>query len=231
MVIKIGKEVNTWAKTMEFLVDNIELAKKGHSGFYFSDISIEKFDLTDDPFKVCCYVNPKGKISSLRKQYLNKESLDQIFSGDQVEVSMVGGPKWGSAAGNKHCMKSLYVNHSSKQVQINFRNSDFFKKFLVDIYFVEKILSEAGVKDYSYSCYFENLTLRTPFVYLFLNQVYNTNPQKVKEYLESDNPLMVEFLQYYKKAEGKTLNFKSLDRCRRRMKELTVYSLIREYIE
>lgn len=233
MVITINNTTSTWKETLEFLVSNLELAEKGHNGFFFRDILVEKFDLTEDPFEACCYCNKKGKLSSLRKQYLNQESLSQIFSADRVEVSMVGGPKWGSAAGNKHCMKSLTVDHQAKTVRINFRNSDFFKKFLVDIYFVQSILGEVGIKNYTYSCHFENLTLRIPFAYLFLNQVYKASGEHaVKKYLESDNQLMVAFLGLYRKQINNPPSYKSLERSQRRMIELTVYNkVIKEYIE
>lgn len=231
MMIHINKLTNTWAETLKFLVKNIELAKKGHSGYFFEDIVLEDFDLVEDPFITCCYVHKAGKISTLRKQYLNQNSLSQIFSDKVVEVSMVGGPKWGSTAGNKHCMKSLTVDHTNKTVTINFRNSDFLKKFLVDIYFVKLILSEVGVTGYTYSCNFENLTLRGPFVYLFLNQVYQKEGEKaVRDYLNSENKLIKSFLDHYKSVKGKKVTWKSLERSGRRMAELPVYNIIKEYI-
>lgn len=231
MMIHINKATSTWCETLKFLVKNIDLAKKGHSGYFFENVFLENFDLTEDPFSTCCYTNKAGKISTLRKQYLNHDSLSQIFSSDQVEVSMVGGPKWGSTAGNKHCMKSLLVDHLNKKVTINFRNSDFLKKFLVDIYFVKLILSEVGVVDYSYSCNFDNLTLRGPFVYLFLNQVYHKDGEElVREYLNSDNKLIISFLDYYRSIKGKQITWKSLERSSRRMAELQVYNIIKEFI-
>lgn len=230
-MIHINKSTNTWCETLKFLVQNIDLAKKGHSGYFFEDVFLENFDLEEDPFITCCYVHKAGKISTLRKQYLNQNSLSQIFSSDKVEVSMVGGPKWGSTAGNKHCMRSLLVDHTNKTVTINFRNSDFLKKFLVDIYFVKLILSEVGVNNYTYSCKFENLTLRGPFVYLFLNQVYQKEGEEVvRKYLNSDNKLIKSFLDHYKNTKGKKISWKSLERSGRRMAELQVYSIIKEFI-
>lgn len=230
-MIHINKATSTWCETLKFLVKNIDLAKKGHSGYFFENVFLENFDLTEDPFSTCCYTNKAGKISTLRKQYLNHDSLSQIFSSDRVEVSMVGGPKWGSTAGNKHCMKSLLVDHSSKKVTINFRNSDFLKKFLVDIYFVKLILSEVGVVGYSYSCNFDNLTLRGPFVYLFLNQVYHKDGEElVREYLNSDNKLIRSFLDHHRSIKGKQITWKSLERSSRRMAELQVYNIIKEFI-
>lgn len=233
MVITLHKETNTWLDVLKFLVNNVDLAKKGHSGFFFQNIFLERFDLKEDPFSTCCYTNPRGKITTLRKQYFNEESIKQIFSFDFVEVSMVGGPKWGSSSGNKHCMRSLSVDHTTKNVVINFRNSDFFKKFLVDIYFVRTILSEVGIKDYTYSCHFENLTLRVPFVYLFLNELYKAEGElPVKQLLESNNQLIASFLSYYRAQKGKKITYKSLERCARRMKETSVYNkVIKEYIE
>ena len=202
--------ITSWVDTLKVLISNIGEAKKGHSGYYFTNITLSDFDLKEDPFLTCQYRNRKGKLTALRKQYLNRESLDQIFSSEVVEVSMVGGPKWGSSAGNKHCMKSLIVDHKAKKVLINFRNSDFFKKFLVDIYFVKSILSEVGVEGYTYSCYFENLTLRLPFVYLFLNSVYlKEGESALRSYLSSGNILISEFLGYYKKQLDKKLTYKS----------------------
>lgn len=233
MMITIKHQTNSWFGALTFLIDNIDRAEKGHSGFFFKDVQIEQFDLYEDPFSTCCYVNKRGKLTTLRKQYLNQESLDKIFSDDVVEVSMVGGPKWGSTAGNKHCMKSLIVDHKKKLVIINFRNSDFLKKFLVDIYFVEEILKEVGVVGYSYSCHFDNLTLRVPFVYLFLNSVYNgQGDAHVRKYLDSDNKLIQAFLDCYRQQKNKVITYKSLERAGRRMKELDLYKkVLKEYIE
>ena len=229
--MKMTVDVSNWVDTLKVLMANISSAKKGHSGYYFEDITLSNFNLTEDPFSTCLYRNPKGKVTTLRKQYLNQESLDQIFSRKIVEVSMVGGPKWGSSSGNKHCMKSLVVNHQDKTVRVNFRNSDFFKKFLVDIYFVKTILSEVGVLDYTYSCHFENLTLRLPFVYLFLNSVYlKEGEASLRAYLSSGNLLVNEFLSYYRKQLDKNLTYKSLERAQRIMKSLESFEIIKEYI-
>lgn len=232
MDISMEIEVDSWLKAMEYLMENISYAKKGHNGYYFERVVLKDIELKEDPFSSCCYTNQQGKLSSLRKQYLNQESLNSLFSADRVEVSMIGGPKWGSAAKNQHCMESLLVDHQNKRVTINFRNSDFFKKFLVDLYFVKTILSEAGVNGYSYSCHFENLTLRTPFVYLLLNQVYKAEGEAaVRKYLESDNPLIQAFIAYYSSPSTKSITYKSLERAQRRMKELSVYNnIIKEYI-
>jgi hypothetical protein len=223
--------VNNWVDTVKVLISNIHIAKKGHSGYYFQDITLDNFDLKEDPFSTCLYRNRQGKLTTLRKQYLNQESLSKIFSDQVVEISMIGGPKWGSTSGNKHCMRSLVVDHNQKTVRINFRNSDFLKKFLVDIYFVKLILSEVGVKDYTYSCYFENLTIRLPFVYLFLNSVYlKEGENSLRSYLSSGNTIISEFLLYYKKQLGKTLTYKSLERAQRIMKELKSFEIIKEYL-
>lgn len=229
--MKMTVNVSSWVDTLKVLMANISSAKKGHSGYYFEDITLNNFSLGEDPFSTCLYRNPKGKVTTLRKQYLNRESLGEIFSSDVVEVSMVGGPKWGSSAGNKHCMKSLVVDHKEKSVRVNFRNSDFFKKFLVDIYFVKTILSEVGVIDYTYSCYFENLTLRLPFVYLFLNSVYlKEGEDSLRAYLSSESVLIKEFLDYYRKQLDKKVTYKSLERAQRIMKELKSFEIIKEYI-
>lgn len=223
--------VSNWVDTLKVLIANSSSAKKGHSGYYFEDVTLDNFDLVEDPFTTCLYRNPRGKVTTLRKQYLNQESLDKIFSGPVVEVSMVGGPKWGSTSGNKHCMRSLTVDHNNKTVRVNFRNSDFLKKFLVDIYFVKTILSEVGVKDYKYSCHFENLTLRLPFVYLFLNSVYlREGEASLRSHLSSGNLVISEFLVYYKKQLDKKVTYKSLERAQRIMKSLKSFEIIKEYI-
>ena len=234
MVIKISKTVNNWVDIISYLLENFDQAIKGHGGYYFRDIDILNFKFDEDPFKTCLYRNPRGKLTTLRKQYLNSESLKQIFSNQVVKVSMVGGPKWGTTKGNKHCMESLLVDHTNKVVQINFRNSDFFKKFLVDIYFVEEILREVGISGYRYCCHFDQLTLRTPFTYLYLEQVLLNNTDgelKVRDYLSSDNSLMFSFIHYYRDLSNKKLSWKSLERAFRVMKESTaVYRIIKEYL-
>lgn len=224
-------KVNSWVDIITYLLNNIDMAKKGHSGFFFDNVHLDQVSLSEDPFKTCCYTNINGKLSTLRKQYLNKESLDKVKDRDPSEtvsvVSMVGGPKWGSTAGNKHCMELLKVDHQNKKVEICFRNSDFLKKFLVDLFFVRSILSEVGIEGYSFSCYFKNLTLRTPFLYLYLAQL----PEElVRKFLESDNPLALEFIRYYRGVSKKAPTYKSLERSARYMKALPVYNIIKEYL-
>ena len=236
MVIKLSKPVTSWTEATKFLVNNISTAKRGHGGYYFNDVVIEDFSFNLDPFATCFYRNPKGKMSTLRKQYLNQESLHKIFEDKVVTVSMVGGPKWGTTAGNKHCMASLQIDHTNKTVEVYFRNSDFFKKFLVDIYFVEEILKEVGVTGYKYSCHFTQLTLRTPFTYIYLEQVFKgafseSGEEEVKAYLSSNNPLIKDFLDYYKGIQDKKISWKSLERAQRVMREsASVYKIIEPYL-
>lgn len=236
MVVKLSKPVTNWTEAAKFLVNNISTAKKGHGGYYFNDVVIEDFSFNLNPFTTCFYRNSKGKMSTLRKQYLNQESLHKIFEDKKVTVSMVGGPKWGTTAGNKHCMASLQIDHTNKTVEVHFRNSDFFKKFLVDIYFVEEILKEVGVTGYKYSCYFTQLTLRIPFTYIYLEQVFKgafseEGEREVRNYLNSDNPLMKDFLDYYRGIQNKKISWKSLERAQRVMKEsASVYKIIEEYL-
>lgn len=220
-------KLNTWVDIIKFLLNNISQAKKGHSGYFFENIDLTQVSLSEDPFTTCCYTNKNGKLATLRKQYLNKQSLDEVLNSPVAHVSMVGGPKWGSTAGNKHCMESLLVDHLTKNVVINFRNSDFLKKFLVDLYFVENILSEKGIKGYTFSCLFKNLTLRVPFLYLYLAQI--PEPE-VRAFLEGDNPMAKEFIRYYKGVNEKTPTYKSLERSARYMRLLPVYTIIKEYL-
>ena len=87
--MKMTVNVSSWVDTLKVLMSNISSAKKGHSGYYFEDIKISNFNLCEDPFSTCLYRNPKGKVTTLRKQYLNEESLSQIFSSEECCLSFI----------------------------------------------------------------------------------------------------------------------------------------------
>lgn len=191
----------------------------------------DDFILNEDPFKVCLYTNTKGKMSKLYREYFNIDAWSNLKNTYHVKISMIGAPKSGTNAKQKHCIIYLDIDHNEKKVVIHFRNSDFFKKFLVDVYFVKALMEEYGLLDYSISIEFEKLTLRLAFAYIFLNYIYNKRGDVgiVEEFLNLD--LFSDFIRYYKKHLDKDCTWKSLERCARYMKQTEVYPILSKYIK
>lgn len=202
-----------------------------NTDYVYYNQSWKDISMTENPFKICLYSNPKGKLKKLYKEYYNIEAWSSFRDKEQVTISMIGQPKVGSNAKQKHCMIYLLINHLEKEITLHFRNSDFFKKFLVDIFFVKDLISHYGLDDYKLNVEFEKLTLRLPFAYIYLNYIYNKTQdiEKVKELLTES--LFQDFVKYYKKNEDKNKNWKSLERCNRYMKNTEVYPIVESYIK
>lgn len=218
--------------TWEFIIRQLINKYIGQSHVSSKDYVYDKIEFLDfepeeDPFKICCYSNTSGKIDTLMKQYYNKEEWEKVKKGEKVNVSMIGGPKWGSTKGNKHCITSLEIDPTKQEVMVYFRNSDFFKKFLVDIKFIKFLLEEENLDNYRISCRFEKLTLRLPFAYIYLNYLYNKHHDKNEIInLVNNNDLFKDFITYYQNIKDKPLTYKSLERCRRYMYKTSVYQEI-----
>lgn len=219
-----------WDLCVQQLLEKTPNEITDHDYVYYNQ-RWDNFVLNEDPFKVCLYTNPKGKLQKLYKEYYNVNAWSKLKDKERVNISMIGAPKVGTNAKQKHCIIYLEVNHTEKNVLIHFRNSDFFKKFLVDVYFIKDIMKEYGLKDYTISIEFEKLTLRLPFAYIYLNYVYTKtlNQEKVKELMREN--IFEDFVKYYKKHGDKISTWKSLERCARYMKETKVYPIIKNDME
>ena len=99
-------------------------------------------------FDICKYQNVNLKMTQLENQYIDKESLREGIAISKTlepdkyaascEISLVGDAKKGSASNRKHCLRDVYIDYSQERAILSFRSSDFLKKFLTDIYFVQK---------------------------------------------------------------------------------------------
>lgn len=211
------------------------------------DLRVDSFD----PFEICCYTNKEGKLSLLSRNYRNEDSINQakkaLKGGHSiVSVSLIGEAKHGSVKNKDFCMYTLFINKDEKRATVIFRNSDVFKKLLIDIYWLKNILmKELGIENYQLDACFNALTLRAPFFYIYLNAArkledeekerINQNaipleivPDVIKDTLSTNNVVVKAFLSWYNKP---TPNYKSLERAGRRMRELEIYKEIEPFIK
>lgn len=216
------------------------------SSYIFGPLTV--YDLrvdTFDPFKLCCYTNKEGKLSLLSRNYRNEDSIQKAKTALKgghsiISVSLIGEAKHGSVKNKDFCMYTLFINKDSKRATVIFRNSDVFKKLLIDIYWLKNVLmKELGIEHYQLDACFNSLTLRVPFYYIYLNanqEFWNLNnpdpltkdPHIVTTLLSTNNMIVKDFLAWYNKP---TPNYKSLERAGRRMRELEIYKEIEPYIK
>lgn len=215
------------------------------SGSSFVTGPLTVFDLrvdTFDPFELCCYTNKEGKLTLLSRNYRNEESINaakEALKGGHsiISVSLIGKPKHGSVKNKDYCMTTLFINKDQKRATVVFRNSDVFKKLLIDVYWLKNVLmKELGIDDYELDACFNALTLRAPFFYIYLkagkkywNECSTSEviPDFIANTLSTKNPLVKAFIDWYNKP---TPNYKSLERAGRRMKELDIYEEIKPFL-
>lgn len=214
-----------WISIIQDLLKNHKATKDGNNLVY-TNINITDFNWPGelvDLFDICCYTNKETKLKTLYKQYFNKESWDNMLLEREnnpvniCKISMIGGPKWGTTKNNKHCMEYITVDHVNFDVYVYFRNSDFFKKFLIDMYFVDELMCKYKIPCYHINCKFRKLTLRIPFAYIYLNELYKEG-MNVK-----NDPLFQPFIDYCKSIKDKKQSWKSLERANRYMKKTRLY--------
>lgn len=192
----------------------------------------------DDPgpevFDICCYTQKQGKLNMLSKNYINKESMKNAkkdlkdSNHDQIILSLIGEPKHGTVKNKDQCMQLAIINKGQKRITLFFRNSDFFKKFLVDVHWFHQIvMKELDISNYQLDICFNAVTLRSPFFYIYLQEVFNDewekNPEYFKQLIVSNHPIINSFKKHYSKPIGK---YKSLERAGRRMRELSCWPII-----
>lgn len=231
--------ITTWMDFIEYLALEwpekhinrtwIKLDKK------FLDV---KEVLKEDIFLTCKYQNPVLKMTQLEAQYLDKQSLEKALillgqgTQDQIEVSLIGEAKKGSASNRKHCLHSIKVDFSIKKAHLKFRSSDIIKKFLTDIFFVQqKVLRVMGATDFEINCSFDSVMLRSPFWFIYLDQYGDKYGEAaLRNRIEKMDPITVSWLRYYSRNLDKDINYKSLDRGRDRMEESKWWSVYKDYI-
>ncbi len=227
--------ITTWENLIRDLILK-EPTLNDSWNMYYKVPDFIKIENIEDPFKLCFYTNRNGKIKMLERQYVNRESINEglinLEKSGLAEVSLIGLPKHGSNANYKHCLTYMVIDKENKSVVVNFRNSDFIKKFPIDLYLIKEILREMGILDYDIYCNFEKITLRSSYLYIYLNQIYNTQGiEKVYEYMDSNYPIVKKFIEYYKINLKKEIKYKSLERSRRYMMESEVYPFIEKYFQ
>lgn len=235
--------VNTWMAAIEHLVlewpttsINKTWIKTSPKKFMVNGLApIEIFD-------ICKYQNVNLKMTQLEAQYIDKSSLERAImdlncpapSSDVVEISLIGDTKKGTASNRKHCLKQITFSARDKASILEFRSSDFLKKFLTDIYFVQqKVLKPLWyeAEKYPIICQFDSIMLRSPFWFIYLDQLGNHFSEAVlRRRIEKMDPITQSWLRFYSKHKDSDINYKSLDRCRDRMEESTWWPVYSEYI-
>lgn len=185
-------------------------------------------------FDICKYQNVPLKLTQLEKQYLDKESFTNALNSTKTirTISLIGEAKKGSASNRKHCLKSITLNFDRKRAAMEFRSSDFIKKFLIDIFYVQqKVLKPLKASDFVIQCVFDSVMLRSPFWFIYLDIYANTyGEEKLRKRIELMDPITESWLYFYSRHEDQDINYKSLDRCRDRMYESKWWPVYLEYI-
>lgn len=235
--------VNTWMATIEDLVLEWPENAIGKTWIKTTPKTIEVKGVAPvEIFDICKYQNVNLKMTQLEAQYLDKQSFKYACqdlnspapSSDVVEISLIGDAKKGTASNRKHCLQQITFNASAKGSILEFRSSDFLKKFLTDIYFVQqKVLKPLWyeAEKYPIICQFESIMLRSPFWFIYLDQLGNHFGEAVlRRRIEKMDPITQSWLRFYSKHKDSDINYKSLDRCRDRMEESTWWPVYSEYI-
>lgn len=226
--------VNTWMATIEDLV--IEWPENAICKTWIKTTpkTIEVKGVAPvEIFDICKYQNVNLKMTQLEAQYLDKQSFEYALANNRNEtltISLVGEAKKGTASNRKHCLQNVSIVDNMNI--LNFRSSDFLKKFLTDIYFVQqKVLKVFKVEDNPLICHFESIMLRSPFWFIYLDQLGNHFGEAVlRRRIEKMDPITQSWLRFYSKHKDSDINYKSLDRCRDRMEESTWWPVYSEYI-
>ena len=195
--------------------------------------------LTEEIFLICKYQNPVLKMTQLEDQYLDRKSFDDLYEAledfvamEDATVSLIGNAKKGTSSNRKHCLKDIEFHFYQNRADLNFRCSDIIKKFLTDIFFVQqKVMKPLGCINYSITCNFDTVMLRSPFWFIYLDVYGNCyGEEKLRERIERYDPITLSWLNYYSKHLDRDINYKSLERGRDRMEESTWWPVYREYI-
>lgn len=242
-----------WLDLVRGLIRIADLSHVSGSSYISGPLTV--YDLrvdTFDPFELCCYTNKEGKLSLLSRNYRNNDSIErakkELKGGHSIiTVSLIGEAKHGSVKNKDFCMYQLFINKDEKRATVIFRNSDVLKKLLIDVYWLKNVLmKELGIENYQLDACFNSVTLRAPFLYIYLNAEYQTyipadlqfihgdeqveakDPTVIRDILSTNNVVVKAFLAWYNKP---TPNYKSLERAGRRMKELEIYKHIEPFIK
>lgn len=226
--------VNTWMATIEDLVLEWPKTTITKTWIKTGPKTIEiKGVAPIEIFDICKYQNVNLKMTQLTAQYLNKESFEKALiqpSKESITISLVGEAKKGTASNRKHCLECISIIENRNI--LNFRSSDFIKKFLTDIYFVQqKVLKPFRVEDNIITCHFGSIMLRSPFWFIYLDQLGNHFGETIlRKRIEKMDPITESWLRFYAKHQDSDINYKSLDRCRDRMEESRWWPVYSEYI-
>lgn len=202
--------LNTWANYVKDLVERSYDLKGISCQFYNEEIFFgqELDDLNLDEI----YPGMKGKMSSLKKAYFNKESLDRAKFrmvnkiGNSYSISLQNEEK--GYTNQDHCMVSMIIFKNSKKydVIVIHRATEICRKFLFDLKFIkEEILPYLGIEHYTLRFIFCRVTLS--FVtFQTLPMMINIIPEKV--IWENISEEGKRFLKLYLQYLNKMLNIK-----------------------
>ncbi len=239
----INPVVNTWMATIEDLVLEWPENQINKTWIKTKGRTLEvKGEAPIEIFNICKYQNINLKMTQLESQYIDKESFKNGYqdlnspapSSDIVKISLIGNAKKGTASNRKHCLRHVIFSATHKASKLEFRSSDFLKKFLTDIYFVQqKVLKPLWYQAETFPiiCEFDSIMLRSPFWFIYLDQLGNNFGEAVlRRRVEKMDPITISWLRFYAKHKDSDINYKSLDRCRDRMEESSWWPVYSEYI-
>lgn len=189
---------------------------------------------SQNPKNFAHYTNINGKLSTLKKQYLDVTSFNMAKEAierkeNNLRVSLIGEPKHGSNAKNEHCLKFMTIDIEKKEVNIYVRSSDLIKKFQMDARLVEEIISDLGLDNtkFTYTYNFDLIRLRAPFFWLYLKEL---TQNQIDELLSQDVPIVKIFKKYCEQALQKDIKYKSLERTKRYMIKHPSWAMIKKHI-
>ena len=227
-----------WLSFIEKLEQEWQEKDIGKSWIKTCPAEITNMQMINNAFDVCKYENMTLKLAQLEKQYINPESKKEALmkwrdGANIVTISLIGAAKWGTAANNKHCLRAVIIRRDVQLITLDVRSSDFIKKFPTDLYFLRNIvLKEFGVEHYKLNINFDSIMLRSPFYYIYLEQVYkHFGKLALLNRLNNPTNMMKSFLHYYHKNMENEISYKSLNRARERFMECECFNLVLPYIK
>lgn len=189
---------NSLEKWVEFIWYLMDLPKEKkhvlshnfkHECLYFGDIDEINLDQI--------YPGSESKMTSLKKAYFNKESLDRAKKrlaegANSVSISLQANDK--TYTKQDHCMVSMVIYKSKVgyEVTVFYRVTEICRKFLFDLKFIrEVIMPYMKINNYKVTFFFTRVTLSL----IFLHTLFLLYPDLIYKLLISKKN-GVDFLSY-----------------------------------
>ena len=169
--------INNWSSLIHQLINYTPgRIKSNKVEYHFNHFTwthpgpIDDFDITK------IYPGIKGKMSSLKSSYFNKDSIKRA----KYRMDNKIGTSWSISLQNNdknyteqdHCMVSMVIFKEPKnhyEITVFYRTTEICRKFLFDLVFLrDQVIPKLGIKDYNITFMFTRLTLS----YIFLHTLF-----------------------------------------------------------